>query len=100
MKRTFSPDVLAANPDLAAKLKSSKAQTPSGRGNGFVDDAQDYGKLPPADPVAHLTTATEQFLGLLNRFAPMWRGGNKVLVLQVREACRVLLEDLEREKNT
>lgn len=42
MKRIFSPDVLAANPDLAAKLKASKAQTPSGRGHGYVDDAEEY----------------------------------------------------------
>lgn len=32
-KLTVSPDTLAANPDLAAKLKASKAVTPDGEGH-------------------------------------------------------------------
>lgn len=58
-KIIFSPDVLAANPDLAAKLKSSKAKTPSGRGNGFTDDAQDYPREIP-DYAAEMRKAAQQ----------------------------------------
>lgn len=39
---TYSPDVLAANPELAAAVKKTKAKTPSGKGRGFTDDAQRY----------------------------------------------------------
>jgi hypothetical protein len=38
----FSPDVLAANPDLAAKLRRSKAKTPGGKGHGHTPDEQTY----------------------------------------------------------
>lgn len=39
---TFSPDTLAANPDLAAKLKTSKAKTPGGKGHGHTPDENAY----------------------------------------------------------
>lgn len=42
-KQAYSPDFLALNPDLAAKLKRSKAVTPDGEGHhGHVPDAQRY----------------------------------------------------------
>jgi hypothetical protein len=42
-RHTFSPDVLEANPELAAKVKRSKARTPGGQGHGHTPDAQAYG---------------------------------------------------------
>jgi hypothetical protein len=38
----FSPDVLAANPDLAAKIRRSKSKTPGGKGHGHTPDEQSY----------------------------------------------------------
>lgn len=45
----LSPDTLALNPALAKRLKKSRAKTPSGKGHGHTDDAQNY----PNRPVAH-----------------------------------------------
>lgn len=69
---TFSPDVLAANPDLASKLRRTK--TPSGKGNGHTDDAQDYaavGQYVHPSPRQQLATLTQQYIEHLKYYAPL-----------------------------
>ncbi len=57
--RQFSPDVLAANPELARTVQKSRAQTPSGKGRGHTDDAQDYETpAPPARETYRRNTLT------------------------------------------
>jgi hypothetical protein len=71
MKAIFSPDVLAANPDLAAKLKRSKAQTPSGQGHGHTDNEQRYDPTPYSAP-AGIHCAAKIALSLIKHHAARW----------------------------
>lgn len=52
----------------------------------------------PLDPHEALRTATVQYLGQLNRFAPRWEHGGGMPVAMARAAMELLLEILEREK--
>jgi hypothetical protein len=69
MKNTFSPDILAANPELAAAQKNSRAQTPSGRGHGITDDAQDYTDYEWPPSAVTLRKQAEQAIGMIERHA-------------------------------
>jgi hypothetical protein len=77
MKRTFSPDVLAANPDLAAKVNGSKAKTPGGLGHhGYVPDENAYraaGLAAPYDARLLMRKAAIAAMGILRYHAK--RGG-------------------------
>ena len=44
MTQTYSPDVLALNPDFAQTKRKSRAKTPSGKGHGHTDNIQEYGE--------------------------------------------------------
>lgn len=92
MTHTFSPDVLAKNPDLAKQVKSKKSATPSGRGHGFTDDAQTYERkkgrkvYTPTERRAILRDMTNHYIAMLR----VW--GTETRVQQkAKAACELVI---------
>lgn len=95
-KLNLSPDVLALNPEEAAKQAKSQAKTPSGQGHGHTDDAQAY-KRPKPTPEERRRVARGMMKYICNTALSMldiW-GGDWARTGEARELRAALGKYLE-----
>lgn len=91
-KLKLSADVLKLNPDLAAQQAKSKAKTPSGKGHGHTDDANEYDP-PKQDRRVILTKCMYTALAMMDVWGTQWAGTKEAKTL--RAAIRDYLRRME-----
>lgn len=87
----LSADVLKLNPGLAAQQAKSKALTPSGRGHGHTDDANEYDP-PKQDRRAILAHYIGYGLTMMDTWGLPWVNTTEAATLRV--AIRAYLRRL------